>query len=96
MFRAGFGGSGGGLMGVMQSVTSLVAIAGTVFIAPLIWPIIEAPVMGALTDLYGRANAQWLGWLILILTYPISFSLIRAGLMGVLMAVSAYASNRLI
>ena len=86
----------GGLIGVFGPLASLVALGATVFLAPSVWPAIEVPVTAKLIELYGWNTAYWLGWLVHVLTYPATFFVIRIGLIGVLTAISAYATNRLI
>lgn len=87
--------SQGGLIGAFAALATPLALGATVFIAPSVWPIIDAPVTSKLSELYGWSAAYWLDWDIHILTYPITFSLIRVGLIGSLTALSAFTMNRL-
>ncbi len=85
----------GGLIGALGALATPLALGATVFVAPSVWPMIEILVTSKLSQLYGWNAAYWLGWGVHILTYPITFSLIRVGLIGALTALSAFTMKRL-
>lgn len=97
MFRHSHGRQAqGGVAGLFSPLASVASIGLAVFIAPSIWPLFEGGIMARLYGLYGYEAANWLGWALHILTYPLTYFAIRIGIMAVLTALSAFATNRLI
>ena len=82
--------------GALSGLAATTALGSTVFVGPLVWPVIQAPVWSALSDLYDYQSAQWLSFIIQIGTYPFTFFVIRAVLEAVFNAFKLFAIKRLV
>lgn len=69
-----------GSRGVLTSFTGICALGATVFVGPLIWPLVDTPINAILLDLYSYQTAQYLAWSMEIASYPMTYFALRAGL----------------
>lgn len=90
------GGAGqGGLAGVFRSPAGLLALCATIFVAPQIWPLVGAGVARWLNQLYSPNTATWLLLGGEIITWPLTFLALRAGLMAGFMVITVLITKRL-
>ncbi|MEM5476035.1 hypothetical protein [Pacificibacter sp. AS14] len=85
-----------GAKGPLSSFTGLFALGATVFVGPLVWPLISTPVTAILRDLYSYSTAQYLAWSMEMASYPITYFAIRAGVETVVTYLNVLVIKRLI
>lgn len=62
-----------GFAGAWQGLNNLLSLAACIFLAPRLWPLVDAPLWAALIPLYSPEIVYWLhvaGWLA---TWPVTF-----------------------
>lgn len=85
-----------GIPGILASLSNITAIIGAIYLAPVLWPLVEGLAISQLYKLYAHDAAYWLSWILHILVYPFVFFAIRLGLTSVITAVTVFATNRLV
>lgn len=95
MFGSRFGRSAGGLPAAYGPLANITALVGTVFVAPSIWPAIEAIVLGILVTQYSHQTAILLAWCMRIASFPACYYLLKAALLAAIIALTAFTTKRL-
>ncbi len=85
-----------GIPGILASLTNITAIVGSIYISPVVWPLIEGLAVARLYTLYGHGTAYWLAFFLHVLVYPFVFFGIRLGVTSAITAVTVFATNRLV
>ena len=94
MFQSNSSGMRGAPPKPLHALFSIIALVGTVFVAPLIWPLVEHPILMRLDSLYGWDAAILIGGAIMIGTYPLTFYAIRVGISAAYTALMVFVGTR--
>lgn len=85
-----------GARGPLSSFTGIFALGATVFVGPLVWPLVDGPVTTILADLYSYQTTQYLAWSMEVASYPITYFAIRAGVEAVVTYLNILVIKRLV
>lgn len=80
-------GGQGGLNGALHGLSVILSLIATVFVAPRLWPLVQADLWRGLTDLYRPSTALWLHLGCKIMTWPLTYLAIRMAIMAAFTAL---------
>lgn len=86
----------GGLGKAMQGLVTILSLIAMVFLAPNVWPLIEADTWTWLSQLYSATTTRWLHIAAMVATWPLTFLTVRLVLTMALSFVVAQLANRMI
>lgn len=92
---AAHGNGGRGFAGALHGLNTLLALGGCVFLAPMLWPLVDGPLWAALIALYGGQTTYWLHTIAWAAMWPISFFAIRMALSLLFAVVGLMLARRL-